>query len=132
MSLKESLESALRGDVLDDDATRATMSRDTSVFQRTPSLVVYPLDTEDVSALVRTVAEAKATGENVSVTARSAGTDMSGGPLTDSVVAVFTKHMHKVHEVADGYAIAEPGVFYRDFERETRKVHNQLLPSFPA
>ena len=108
------------------------MSRDTSVFERTPSLVVYPKDTQDVSTLVKTIASAKAAGEDVSVTARSAGTDMSGGPLTDSVVAVFTKYMNKMHEVADGYAVAEPGVYYRDFERETRKVNNQLLPSYPA
>ena len=91
MSLKETLSSTLSGDVRDDAATRKIMSRDTSVFERTPSLVVYPKNTEDVSKLVKAVAEAKAAGENVSVTARSAGTDMSGGPLTDSVVAVFTK-----------------------------------------
>lgn len=132
MSLKETLSIALKGEVLDDITTKKAMSRDTSVFQRTPSLVIYPKDTEDVSKLIKAVAEAKATGENVSVTARSAGTDMSGGPLTDSVVAVFTKHMNKVHEVKDGYAVAEPGVYYRDFEKETRKVNNQLLPSYPA
>lgn len=132
MNLKETLSSTLQGDVLDDAATRAKMSRDTSVFERTPSLVVYPKNTEDVSKLVKAVAEAKAAGENVSVTARSAGTDMSGGPLTDSVVAVFTKYMNKVHEVKEGYAVAEPGVYYRDFEKETRKVSNQLLPSYPA
>jgi len=94
--------------------------------------VVYPKDTADVSTLVKAVAEAKASGEQVSVTARSAGTDMSGGPLTDSVVAVFTKHMNKVREVKEGYAVTEPGVYYRDFEKETRKVNNQLLPSYPA
>ncbi|HYF29116.1 MAG TPA: FAD-binding oxidoreductase [Candidatus Paceibacterota bacterium] len=128
MSLKETLAASLTGEVDDDALTRDKMSRDTSVFQRTPSLVVYPKDTEDVSKLVKAIAKEP----GVSVTARSAGTDMSGGPLTDSVVAVFTKYMNKVHEVADGYAIAEPGVYYRDFEKETRKVHNQLLPSFPA
>lgn len=108
------------------------MSRDTSVFERVPELVVYPKDTKDVAALVSAVAEAKGAGIKASVTARSAGTDMSGGPLTDSVVAVFTKYMNKVIEVGDGYAVAEPGTYYRDFERATRKVQNQLLPSYPA
>ncbi|MEK7511274.1 MAG: FAD-binding oxidoreductase [Patescibacteria group bacterium] len=128
MSLKENLTSVLSGEVVDDAATRKTMSRDTSVFERTPSLVVFPKNTEDVSKLVKEVAKEK----GASVTARSAGTDMSGGPLTDSVVAVFTKYMNRVHEVSDGYAVAEPGVYYRDFEKETRKVKNQLLPSYPA
>ncbi|MES2995043.1 MAG: FAD-binding oxidoreductase [Patescibacteria group bacterium] len=132
MDITARLAGVMKGDLATDSETLAKMSRDTSVFERTPSLVVYPKDTQDVSVLVKTIASAKAAGDDVSVTARSAGTDMSGGPLTDSVVAVFTKYMNKVHEVADGYAVAEPGVYYRDFERETRKVNNQLLPSYPA
>ncbi|MEK7080178.1 MAG: FAD-binding oxidoreductase, partial [Patescibacteria group bacterium] len=131
-TLKEAIAARIRGDVVDDAATLTQMSRDTSVFQIMPELVVYPKDTKDVSELVATVAEARTAGSLATVTARSAGTDMSGGPLTDSVVAVFTKYMNHVIEVADGYAIAEPGVYYRDFERETRKAYNQLLPSYPA
>ncbi|HEX5774627.1 MAG TPA: FAD-binding oxidoreductase [Candidatus Paceibacterota bacterium] len=130
--LKEAIASRIKGDVADDPDTLKKMSRDTSVFSRTPELVVYPKDAKDVSELVAAVAEAKAVGVDASVTARAAGTDMSGGPLTDSVLAVFTKYMNHVIEVGDGYAVAEPGVYYRDFERETRKRDNQLLPSFPA
>jgi FAD/FMN-containing dehydrogenase len=40
--------------------------------------------------------------------------------------------MNRVVEIADGYAVGEPGLYYRDFEHETRKVHNQVLPSYPA
>ncbi|HEX2792326.1 MAG TPA: FAD-binding oxidoreductase [Candidatus Paceibacterota bacterium] len=131
-SLIEKLRASLAGDVVTDDATRTLMSRDTSVFVKKPAVVVYPKNTRDVALLVKTVAEARACGEDVSVTARSAGTDMSGGPLTDSVVAVFTKYMNRTIEVGDGFAVAEPGAYYRDFEKETRKVDNQLLPSYPA
>lgn len=132
MTLAERLRARLRGDVLTDEKTRAVYAHDTSVFLRTPEVVVYPKDTEDVSELVRVVSEARREGIAASVTARSAGTDMSGGPLTDSVLAVFTKYMNRVLEVGDGHAIAEPGAYYRDFEEETRKVKNQILPSFPA
>lgn len=135
--LKETLQSVLKGEVTDAALERAKYARDTSVFERTPSMVVYPKDAADVSALVKAVHDAKAAGDDVSVTARSAGTDMSGGPLTTSVVAVFTKYMNKVLEVtnatneAPGYAIAEPGAYYRDFEKETLKK-NLILPSYPA
>lgn len=132
MNLAERLKARIRGDILTDDKTRKLYSRDTSVFTRTPEVVVFPKDTADVSELVKTVADAKKDGLPAAIAARSAGTDMSGGPLTDSVSAVFTKYLNKVHAVEDGYAIAEPGVYYRDFERETRKVHNQVLPSYPA
>lgn len=135
MALLEILRKNIRGDVSDTTADRKKYARDTSLFERTPSLVVYPKDADDVSTLVKAVYEAKAAGEDVSVTARAAGTCMSGGSLTRSVVAVFTKYMNRVREVrtegTGGYAITEPGVYYRDFEKETLK-QDLLLPSYPA
>ena len=126
------LKSVLRGDVSTAPADLEKYSRDTSVFTRTPEVVTFPKDASDVETLVRTVRTAKEAGEQVSVTARSAGTCMSGGPLTTSVLAVFTKYMNRVLEVGEGYAIAEPGVYYRDFEKQTLAKGNQLLPSYPA
>jgi FAD/FMN-containing dehydrogenase len=119
-------------EVTDDEATRKQMSRDTSIFKRIPELVVYPRDTVGLSKLVEEIVEAKKEGQDVSITARSAGTDMSGGPLTTSVVAVFTKYMNKVLEVGDGYAVTQPGVYYRNFEKHTLAKGNQILPSYPA
>lgn len=129
--LKRTLTDALSGDVTDTEAERTKYSRDTSLFTRMPQLVVYPKTTDDVSSLVREIGAAKKNGLDVSVTARSAGTDMSGGPLTHSVVAVFTKYLNKIHEVGEGYAVVEPGAYYRDFEKETLKK-GYLLPSYPA
>jgi len=133
--LKEALAKTFRGEVTDEIIERDKYARDTSLFIRTPSLVVFPKDANDVSALVKAVRVEKESGKNVSVTARSAGTDMSGGPLTESVVAVFTKYMNRISEVVenetDGYAVAEPGTYYRDFEKETMKK-GLLLPSYPA
>ncbi len=135
-NLLDELKKDVRGEVSDAQAERDLYKHDTSIFELTPELVVYPQDAADVSAIVKNVKAAKERGENVSITGRSAGTDMSGGPLTTSVVAVFTKHMNKVLEVGDGYAIAEPGVYYRDFEKATlAKVEHgfgQILPSYPA
>ncbi len=130
--LIERIRASLKGEVLNDAKTRALFSRDTSVFTRTPEIVVYPKNADDVSALVRAVVGARVDGITASVTARSAGTCMSGGPLTDSVVAVFTKHMNKVIEVGHGFAVTEPGVYYRDFEKATLAEGGQILPSFPA
>ncbi len=135
------LKTKLKGEVLADSKTRAVYSRDTSLFEVTPSMVVFPKDVEDVKQLVRIVSDAKKAGENISLTARSAGTDMSGGPLTESIVMDFSKHFTR-HEPtqelinftggdAQGFKISEPGVFYRDFEKEalTKKL---MLPSYPA
>lgn len=135
-TLREQLQHVVRGDVVDDAATLSQMSRDTSVFMRRPKVVVYPKDAADVASLVKEVAKMKANGKDVSITGRSAGTDMSGGPLTDSIVAVFTKYLNHVREVKEttngGYAITEPGVYYRDFEKATLAHGNLMLQSYPA
>ena len=71
-TLEQELKSTITGDVHTDTQTRTVMSRDTSIFTRTPSVVVYPKNADDVSRLVRVVAERKRAGEDISVTARSA------------------------------------------------------------
>ncbi len=128
---KEELAQTFKGEITDAQEDIQKASRDTSLFKRIPSLVVYPTNTKDVSALVKVVRTAKENDNSISVTARSGGTDMSGGPLTTSIVASFTKHMNHIIEVGDDYAVTEPGVYYRDFEKETLKK-NILLPSYPA
>ncbi len=96
-----------------------------------PELIVYPEDASDVALLVKEVQGLRGKGQEISLTARSGGTDMSGGPLTTGVVVSFTKHMNKMGEVGDGFAITEPGVYYRDFEKATMEK-NLILPSYPA
>lgn len=129
--LKKKLLGAIKGEVADDEPTLKGASRDTSLFERMPELVVYPQDAADVQAIVKEVRAAKETGADIALAARSAGTDMSGGPLTTGVVVSFTKHMNHLLEVGDSYAVTEPGVYYRDFEKATLEK-NLLLPSYPA
>lgn len=136
----------MRGEVSDDAAILQGASRDTSLFVRMPELVVYPKDANDVSAVVKEISRARSAGAAVSLAARSAGTDMTGGPLTTGIVVSFTKYMNHMGEVIvndrtapredardepAGFATAEPGVYYRDFEKETLKKA-LLLPSYPA
>ncbi len=131
-SLKERLAQVIKGDVVDDAETRKKYSRDTSVFERAPEVVVFPKSADDVAAVVREVRTAAQGGEKVSIAPRSAGTDMTGGPLTDSISLVFTKYMNRMLEVGNDYAVAEPGLYYRDFEKETLRKTGKLLPSYPA
>jgi FAD/FMN-containing dehydrogenase len=129
--LKKALTGVMKGEVSDDATILKGASRDTSIFTRMPELVVYPKDAEDVSAMVKEIHRAREAGAAVSLAARSGGTDMTGGPLTTSVVVSFTKHMNHLGEVGDDFAVTEPGVYYRDFEKETLKK-NLILPSYPA
>ncbi len=132
MSLRDDIAKVVKGDVADDKKTLTQYSRDTSIFERTPEVVVFPKDADDVSAVVRYVHDTKEGGKDISLTARSAGTDMTGGPLTDSVSMVTTRYMNHIGDIGDDYATAEPGVYYRDFERATLAKVGKIVPSYPA
>lgn len=132
MNIREQLTPLIKGDVIDDLATRTKYSRDTSIFEKMPSAVVFPKDADDVSAVVKFVHEARERGETISVAGRSAGTDMTGGPLTEGISLVFTKYMNRIGQFGDDWAEAEPGVYYRDFEKRTLAERGMLLPSYPA
>ncbi|MFA5954062.1 MAG: FAD-binding oxidoreductase, partial [Patescibacteria group bacterium] len=129
--LVEALAQTIVGEVRDDEATLQAFSTDNSLFSVRPSVAVFPRDARDVEKLVSLVSERRKTGEHISLTGRSAGTDMSGGPLTESIVVSFTEHFSRIGTVGDGYAEVEPGVYYRDFERATL-AKGLLLPCYTA
>ena len=131
MDFLKQIQSLIKGEVKSDDQTLAAFSKDASIYKIRPQVVVFPKDSADVQALVKFVAEAKKEGDNLSLTARAAGTDMTGGPLSESIVVSFTKYINHIRKIGRDYAIVEPGVYYRDFEKETLK-RNLLLPSYPA
>lgn len=115
--------------VFDDDATLTKYSRDASIFEVRPRLVVFPKDSADIQKLVQLVNEYPEA--KLSITARSAGTDMSGGAIGESIVIDCTKYMQGISEVGEDYAITLPGTFYRDFETETF-AHGLMYPAYPA
>ncbi|MCR4311348.1 MAG: FAD-binding oxidoreductase [Candidatus Taylorbacteria bacterium] len=131
MDYSQEIKKFLKGEVREDEEALSVASRDASVFKVTPSLVVAPRDVTDLKNLVSFVRKKKEEGEDVSLTARAAGTCMSGGPLTESIVVDFLPHFNHVKDVSGFSAVTEPGVYYRDFEKETLK-RGLLLPTFPA
>ncbi|MEK7193170.1 MAG: FAD-binding oxidoreductase [Patescibacteria group bacterium] len=131
MELAEELKSFFTGDILHDAETIKKYSRDASLFEITPELVVFPKDVADLKNLVRFAAEKKKEGRKISLTARSAGTDMSGGSIGESIIVVFTKYFTHTGEVEEGTLRSEPGVYYRDFEKITLEK-GYLFPSYPA
>jgi FAD/FMN-containing dehydrogenase len=123
--------SGFGGEVDDSIATRDTYSHDASLFEIRPQLVVFPNDAKDVMRLVGLVANQKAAMPSLSLTARSAGTDMAGGAINDSVIVDFNRHFQTIEHVSADEAQTQPGVFYRDFEKQTLK-YNALMPTYPA
>lgn len=124
------LSALLAGQVLTDSTQRATFARDTSLFEVTPALVVQPQHVADIKNLVQYVANLPAS-KRPSLTVRSGGTDMTGGPLTDSIVVDVQKHLTHIGEITENTITTQPGAFYRDFEAKTLAA-GLLMPSYPA
>lgn len=125
------LQGLLAGDVSMSEEDREKAARDTSLFYVKPQIVVFPKNKDDLKKLSAYIHEKRSRGVDVSLTMRAAGTCMTGGPLSQSIVADTTRYMNHVTDVTDREATAEPGVYYRDFEVETLKK-GWLMPSYPA
>lgn len=131
MDIKEELAKILAGDVENSNEIKDEFSHDASMFELVPEVVVSPKDTEDVKKTIKFVSEHKKSNPGLSITARSAGTDMSGAAITESVVLNMKRYFTAIEHVDAHKAHVQPGVFYRDFELETLK-HEALLPCYPA
>lgn len=130
--IKSALKKAgFKGEVDDSAKTLDIFSHDASMFEIRPQLVVAPTDGTDVARLVKMVGAEKKSHPTLSLTARSAGTCMSGGAINDSVIVDFRRHFTMIESVTHTTAHAQPGVLYRDFEPKTLE-HGALMPSYPA
>jgi FAD/FMN-containing dehydrogenase len=96
-----------------------------------PEVVVSPKNARDLERLVQAVNECRGEIPKLNLTARSAGTDMSGGAIGQSVVVNFRKYFTDIGTVTERTAHVQPGVLYKDFEVETLK-HHALMPTYPA
>ena len=128
MSLQEELSSLVSGDVDTTIETLEKASHDASIFEVRPQAVISPRDSVDLKNLIRYASE----HPGISLTARAAGTDMSGGPLTDSLVVDFTRYFNSILSVGAGFAVVQPGVYYRDFDAVTKARDGQIMPAYPA
>jgi len=131
-NLKEKLQQTSFSGELDNSAeTKEFYSHDASMFEIVPEIVASPKTAEDVATLVKFVAENKKDNPTLSLTARSAGTDMSGAAINDSIIVDFNKHLTQLISMDATRAVVQPGMFFRDFDSETIKF-DALLPSYPA
>ena len=101
--MKDEIQKFFKGDVEDSEETLLKYSHDPSLLEVRPKLVLFPKNSDDVKNLVKWVSEnqqryadPKNGGVNLSITARCAGTDMSGAAIGESIILDFSRHMNKL------------------------------------
>jgi glycolate oxidase len=94
-----------------------------------PGAVVFPSDTAQVAAIVRAAAQ-----HGVPITARGAGTGLSGGciPVPGGLVVSFAR-MARLLEIdtANHVAIVQPGLTLAELDEATA-AHGLVFPVFPG
>jgi FAD/FMN-containing dehydrogenase/Fe-S oxidoreductase len=92
--LAASLRRAVRGEVRFDAYSRHLFSRDASMYAIEPVGVVFPLDGDDVAAVVATAADF-----GVPVLPRGAGTSLAGQTVGNAVVIDMSRHMTEIIDI---------------------------------
>ncbi len=134
-TLEEKVRAIISGEVDTRGATRDVYAHDASLFEVRPEMVVFPKTSADIQALVKLAYREQIRNKNggtpISLTVRSAGTDMSGGPLNESIIVDVFRHMSRIVSVTKDVAIVEPGVLYKKLEEETIR-RGVIMPAYTA
>lgn len=134
--LLEELRSVFVGDMYTDPVVLKEYSRDASVCEIIPQVVLCPKTVSDIQAIVSFVSEKKSENPDLAITVRAAGTDMSGAPIGESIILDVNKYIRGIVgwgpvKKNSAEITVLPGTFYRDFEKETM-ARGFFLPSYPA
>ncbi len=94
---------------------------DSFLEESMPDAVVFPLSTEEVSAIMKVTTKSK-----IPVTARGAGTSVCGAPIParHGIVLCFSK-MDRIIDIntGDRYVVVEPGVINGDLQKALAPLH---------
>ncbi|MDB5160043.1 MAG: putative oxidoreductase [Candidatus Saccharibacteria bacterium] len=125
------LQQVFKGSILTHREDRIEHSRDASIYEIIPQAVLEPKDSKDIQNLVTFVHQYKETYPSLSITTRSAGTDMSGASIGSSLILSMTKHFSRIGGLSGTILHAQPGVFLRDID-PLLTAHDLMLGSAPA
>ncbi|MEZ4195593.1 MAG: FAD-binding oxidoreductase [Candidatus Paceibacterota bacterium] len=110
-------------------------STDESIFSIRPQVVIQPKSRTDIEIATKVIARETKRFDSLSLTPRAAGTGLSGGSLTDSIVLDVCTHMHKIGEIVEKKDkitfTCEPGAMWRDVEKKL-KHHGAYLPPYTS
>jgi FAD/FMN-containing dehydrogenase/Fe-S oxidoreductase len=122
----EDLRNTFRGRLAFDATTRGIYSTDASPFQVTPLGVAIPLDTQDLSTLVRYCFE-----HAIPLIPRGAGTGLAGEALGPGLIVDLSVHLRKILEITSTTATVEPGVGLEELN-ESLATHGRRFAPDPA
>ena len=128
-------EAGFRGGVSSSKELLDEYSTDESIFSIRPQVVIIPRCKADVEIIVQVITRETTRFESLSITPRAAGTGLSGGSLTDSIV-IDMKDLRDMGPITfknKDYSTftCEPGLMWRDMEKKLKR-HKLYLPPYTS
>ncbi len=132
---KKLREAGFLGGISSDKSVLERYSTDESIFHIRPQIVLQPKNRRDVEIATKLIADETKRFSSLSLTPRAAGTGLSGGSLTDSIVIDVTPHLNTIDAVKTQKGVTtitcEPGAMWRDVEKKL-KAQNAYIPSYTS
>lgn len=127
------LQEHLLGEVTDSLEVRRYFSRDASILEIMPSIVVYPAIENDVRKTAHFCWQLAQRNKLLPITARGGGTDTSGAAIGSGILLSFTAHMNRILALdpKKEFVTVEPGITFHALQ-QTLFTHGLFLPPYPA
>ena len=113
------------GQILKSKSALKKYSRDRSAYEIKPKIVAVPRNEKDVVKIIDYARKNK-----IPVTARAAGSDISGAAIGRGIVLDFSK-MNSIVSKKGNVVRVQPGVVYDDLNRKMKR-HGLFLPYSPS
>lgn len=126
--LKRLIEISGEENVLDKPKAMEDYSHDMADYEALPGAVIRPASEKEICQIVTLASE-----RGISVTARGAGSSLTGAAITGSGILLDMRRMDKVLKIdtVNWFVQVEPGISLEDLNREL-KPHGFFFPPDPA
>ena len=123
------LQQHIAGEILTSDGVLDFFSKDESILQLKPELVIYPRSERDIRKVSRFTWQLAEKGRSVTMTPRGMGTDQTGAALGKGIILALTAHMNKIIELdpKTGIVVAEAGITLGRLQ-QVLHTHGRFLP----
>ncbi|MDN5327908.1 MAG: glycolate oxidase [Candidatus Woesearchaeota archaeon] len=110
---------------LEKDVEVYAYSQDASTIEILPTLVLFPKNKDEIKEIIKICKE-----NQISLTARGAGTNLVGNALNDEVIIDLSR-LNNIIEIneKEKYAIVEPGVICNNLNRKLKETVFPVIPS---
>lgn len=126
------LQEHILGEVSTNAAILQAMSRDASVIEMQPEMVVYPRVTSDIRKITRFAWQLAEKGHVLPITARGGGGDQTGAAIGSGIILSFPAHMNRILEfdVKQKLVRVQPGMNAKGLN-DALALHGVGIPVLP-